>query len=132
MVHRKQHCLKVHCNLFHTGRAELGWYPLAKIRTKIRQPSLKWSSLSVRLNCDWEFMYLCIGSMKIREPLYQQRKALLLQKKLHRRGETLLHWLQILNMISLRQKLYFHISENEANFINLTDHDRMLYMTVFT
>ena len=29
---------------------------------------------------------------------------------------------------SLRQKLYFHISENDANFINLTDHDRMWYL----
>ena len=27
---------------------------------------------------------------------------------------------------SLRQKLYFHISENDANIINLTDHDRTL------
>ena len=29
---------------------------------------------------------------------------------------------------SLRQKLYFHVSENDANFINLTDHDRTLYL----
>ena len=29
---------------------------------------------------------------------------------------------------SLSQKLYFHISENDANFINLTDHDRTLYL----
>ena len=28
---------------------------------------------------------------------------------------------------SLRQQLYFHISENDATFINLTDHDRTLY-----
>ena len=28
----------------------------------------------------------------------------------------------------LRQKLYFHISENDANFINLTYHDRTLYL----
>ena len=29
---------------------------------------------------------------------------------------------------SLRQQLYFHISENDATFINLTDHDRTLYL----
>ena len=29
---------------------------------------------------------------------------------------------------SLRQKLYLHISENDATFINLTDHDRTLYL----
>ena len=29
---------------------------------------------------------------------------------------------------SLGQKLYFHFSENDANFINLTDHDRTLYL----
>ena len=29
---------------------------------------------------------------------------------------------------SLKQKLYFHISENDATFINLTDHDRTLYL----
>ena len=29
---------------------------------------------------------------------------------------------------SLRQKLYFHIFENGATFINLTDHDRTLYL----
>ena len=28
---------------------------------------------------------------------------------------------------SLRQQLYFHISENDATFINLTDHNRTLY-----
>ena len=28
----------------------------------------------------------------------------------------------------LRQQLYFHISENDATFINLTDHDRTLYL----
>ena len=28
----------------------------------------------------------------------------------------------------LTLKLYFHISENDANFINLTDHDRTLYL----
>ena len=29
---------------------------------------------------------------------------------------------------SRRQKLYFHISENDANFINLTDHNRTFYL----
>ena len=29
---------------------------------------------------------------------------------------------------SLRQQLYFRISENDATFINLTDHDRTLYL----
>ena len=29
---------------------------------------------------------------------------------------------------SLTQKLYFHISENDATSINLTDHDRTLYL----
>ena len=29
---------------------------------------------------------------------------------------------------SLRQQLYFHISKNDATFINLTDHDRTLYL----
>ena len=29
---------------------------------------------------------------------------------------------------SLRQQLYFHISENDATFINLTDHDRTLHL----
>ena len=29
---------------------------------------------------------------------------------------------------SLSQKLYFHISENDANFINIRDHDRTLYL----
>ena len=29
---------------------------------------------------------------------------------------------------SLRQQLHFHISENDATFINLTDHDRTLYL----
>ena len=29
---------------------------------------------------------------------------------------------------SLRQQLYFHISENDATFINLTDPDRTLYV----
>ena len=29
---------------------------------------------------------------------------------------------------SLRQKLYFHISENDTTFINLTDHDRTFYL----
>ena len=28
---------------------------------------------------------------------------------------------------SLKQQLYFHISDNDATFINLTDHDRTLY-----
>ena len=29
---------------------------------------------------------------------------------------------------SLRQQLYFHISENDATLINLTDHDKTLYL----
>ena len=29
---------------------------------------------------------------------------------------------------SLRQQLYFHISENDTAFISLTDHDRTLYL----
>ena len=29
---------------------------------------------------------------------------------------------------SLRQQLHFNISENDATFINLTDHDRTLYL----
>ena len=29
---------------------------------------------------------------------------------------------------SLGQQLYFHIFENDAAFINLTDHDRTLYL----
>ena len=31
---------------------------------------------------------------------------------------------------SLRQILYFHISENDASFITLTDHDRTLYLLI--
>ena len=49
-----------------------------------------------------------------------------LQKKLHRRREHFL--IDCTEYESLRQQLYFHISENDATFINLTDHDRTLYL----
>ena len=52
-------------------------------------------------------------------------KFFIMLKKLHRRRETLLDCPEY---DSLRQKLYFHISENDATFINLTDHDRTLYL----
>ena len=49
-----------------------------------------------------------------------------LQKNLHRRRETFL--IDCIEYESLRKQLYFHISENDAIFINLTDHDRTLYL----
>ena len=52
-------------------------------------------------------------------------KFFIMLKKLHRRRETLLDCTEY---DSLRQKLYFHISENDATFINLTVHDRTLYL----
>ena len=49
-----------------------------------------------------------------------------LQQKLHRRQEHFL--INCTEYESLRQQLYFHISENDVTSINLTHHDRTLYL----
>ena len=84
-------------------------------------------------------VFLCLGVHALRiqtgkyenkgAPIPVEERLCLVCKSLRNCIEDEKHFLiDSTEYDSLRQQLYFHISEKDATFINLTDHDRTLYL----